>query len=63
MGNFSRDVYTLISDESVPLSPYSLTSTGGDILFLGVTAILYTILIFVVEHLKNKKGLNNAFSK
>ena len=56
-------MYTLIADESTPLSPYSLTLTGGDILFMGVTAIIYTILIFVVEHLKNKQSLNNAFSK
>jgi len=59
----NRDIYTIASDRSTPLSAYNLIMTGGDILFLGLGAIFYTIMIFVVESLKNKQGLNTAFSK
>ncbi len=44
------------------MSTYDMNLTGGDLLMLGVGAVLYPILIFVVEALKNKQGLNTALS-
>lgn len=32
---------------------------GGDLLMLGLTSVLYTILLFVVENRESKKGLFN----
>jgi len=58
----NRDILTLVYDKTVPISAYSLNLTGGDILFLAIGAVLYTVLLFVVEALKNKQGLNAALS-
>jgi len=55
-------VLTLIYDKTTPISVYSMNLTGGDLLFLGLGAIIYTILLFVVEALKNKQSLNTALS-
>jgi len=59
----NRDVYSLISGGSAPKSSLDMTLTGGDVLFLAIGAVVYPILISIVEALKNKQSLNNALSK
>jgi len=44
------------------MDTYDMDLTGGDLLFLAIGGLLYPILIFVVEALKNKQGLNTALS-
>ena len=36
---------------------------GGDVIFLILSAVVYTVLIFVVENLKNRKSLGSIFSR
>lgn len=52
---FSREAYMRAQDDPVLKSPWSLTLTGGDILYLGITAIIYFALVFVVEAMKTRK--------
>jgi len=59
----NRDVFTMIYDRTSQMSAYDVLLTGGDLLFLAISAIVYFILIFVVESLKNKQGLNSALSR
>ena len=59
----NRDVYTMAYDRTTQMSAYDLNLTGGDLLLMGISAIVYTALIFVVESLKNKQGLNSALSR
>jgi len=59
----NRDVYTMVYDRTTQMSAYDLNLTGGDLLLMGISAIVYTALIFVVESLKNKQGLNSALSR
>lgn len=45
----NRELYAIIDGYYNPKSPYSIDLAGGDILFLFLTAILYFILILIVE--------------
>ena len=59
----SREVYTLMYEEPKPIPAMDMDLAGGDILFMVFSSIIYTILIFVVEILKNKQGLKSFFSR
>lgn len=42
----------------IPKDPLSLDLAGGDALLLGLTSILYFVLVFVIEKLKNVQSVS-----
>jgi len=55
-------LYNLLFKNETPVKTFDMNSTGGDLLFLAISAIAYPVLIGIVEALKNKQGLNAALS-
>jgi len=47
----AEKMYSPIYNDGDELSPFDIRFAGGDILFLILTGIVCTILIFVCEHL------------
>jgi len=58
----NRDVLTLAYERSTPFSVYDLSMTGGDLLSLAGGAVVFTIMLFLIESLKNVRFFNTAFS-
>mmetsp|Transcript_24369 Transcript_24369/g.21534 ORF Transcript_24369/g.21534 Transcript_24369/m.21534 type:complete len:288 (-) Transcript_24369:180-1043(-) len=55
MNMINKDIYAVIEDFPVSTSPFDIKLVGGDILMLGVTAIAYFALVFVLEGLRTVK--------
>lgn len=59
----NRDIYAITEKYYTPKSAWDIDIAGGDILGLGVSFILYFILIFVVEYQKTRKAFFNRVPK
>ncbi|KRW99021.1 P-loop containing nucleoside triphosphate hydrolase [Pseudocohnilembus persalinus] len=57
-----RNLLALINGKSEPDSAFSFNVAGADILFLAITGVLYSLLIFLIEKYISKGSLVKAFS-
>ena len=53
----NSDLYAIIDGYYEPKSPYSTDLAGGDILFLFFTAIIYFLLILLVEKMQTLQSV------
>jgi len=51
----NRDLYALTEGYITPKNSWEIDIAGGDILFLGMSSVIFLILLFVVEYLKNSR--------
>jgi len=59
----NQEIYALKETGVSPTGVYGMLYAGGDILFLGLQAIFYMVLVFIVEHLRSRRSLAGLISK
>jgi len=60
LGMANKSLYARVEGFDESVSIYDMTLVGGDLLMLGVAAVAYFILLFIMEALRTTK---NPFSK
>ncbi len=53
----------MVDGKSTLIPAMDASLAGGDIIFLILSAVIYTFLIFVVENLKNRKSFGSIFNR
>jgi len=59
----NRDIYYIRGDIPSRLNVFDIRLIGGDILYLWTFGVIYTLLIFLVEKLKNKQSITKILSR
>jgi len=60
---FSQEIYQKVEKDPVLRSPWELDLSGGDVLYMAVTAFVFFMLVFVVEFFKAKKIFSKRIPK
>lgn len=58
----NRSLYAIKDGLSTPYGTFEPNIAGGDIIFLCIEGIAYTLLVFLYEYLSHKKGFSALIS-